>query len=287
MGGMQPEPTAGVVPVHHQIADAIRGQILSGDLKPGDDVPSVSQLCQRWHCAPGSARSALAVLAGEGRITGGRGKRATVRMPARRIRLSIEMAQEQKNLVLRPESERAVKGAIEMTAGISIDQAVSTHHYEIIAATEELAKEFAIEAGAAVQRRAYEMTEKDSGTRLSWSVSYIPLHLIEGNPDLLDEHNEPWPGGHQHQLYTVGIEIDRMVRSVRCFEPTPGDRQRWGMEPGVPLLSVRTWSIDILNRVVEMSDAMYPADRTDLLFTEKLERWPNNYSRYDEHGQAE
>lgn len=281
MAAMQPEPTAGVVPLHHQIADAIRARITSGELKPGDAVPSVAELCEQWNCSAGSARAALSVLKSEGLITGGRGKPATVRQPPTRIRLTIDATQTAKNLVLRPRSERAVSGAIEQTAGLQLGQVISTHRYSTIEATNELAKEFDINPGVKLLLRVYEMTERNAGHRVSWSVSYIPIHLIESNSDLLDQNNEPWPGGHQHQLYTVGIEIDRFVRSITAVEPSPGDRQKWGMDDGVPLLYVRSRSIDIENRVVEISDAAYPADRTEISFTEKLKRWRKGYPAFD------
>jgi GntR family transcriptional regulator len=278
---VQPEPTAGVVPIHHQIANDIRAKIISGELQPGDAVPSVRELAGKWKCAPLSARNALAVLAGEGRLSGGRGKRATVRMPLPRIRLTMAMAQEQKDLVLAPRRARAARGTIEMTADRPIESTVSTHHYEIVGASLELANEFDVKPGTELQRRQYEMTDRETGLRLTWSTSYIPLSLIAGNPDLLDERLEPWPGGHQHQLYTVGIEIDRMVRSVTAVAPSPGDRQRWGMDQGVPLLAVRTRSIDTVGRIVELSDAVYPADRTELVFSEQLQRWPDDHPAYD------
>ncbi|WP_020665166.1 GntR family transcriptional regulator [Amycolatopsis benzoatilytica] len=278
---MQSQTTAGTVPVHHQIADSLRARIESEDLKAGDPLPSVSELTQLWACSPGVARSALDVLRGEGRITGGRGKPATVRVPPRRVRLTIDWTQEQKDLVLRPTEERKVRGAIEMTAGIPIEQLDSSHRYSQVPASEDLAAEFQIEPGATLVRRAYEMTDKATGHRVTWSVSHIPLTLIEGNPDLLDEDKEPWPGGHQHQLYTVGIELGRFERSVIAIQPTTADRQVWGMEPGVPLLQVRSRSIDIDDRVVEISDATYPADRTEIHFTEHLTRWPANYPRYE------
>ncbi|HEX6432632.1 MAG TPA: GntR family transcriptional regulator, partial [Gemmatimonadales bacterium] len=192
---MQPEPTAGTVPLHHQIADVIRLEISSGKLQPGDTVPSIGEICERWNCAPGSAKTALSVLKNEGLISGGRGRPARVRRPATRIRLHISASQEGKALVLRPEAERRVKGAIELTAGIPISDVISTHKYTVIRANDELAAEFSIEHGAELLRRAYEMTERDNGRRISWSISYIPKTLIESNPDLLDESKEPWPGG--------------------------------------------------------------------------------------------
>ena len=283
---MQPEPTAGVVPIHHQIADAIRAQIASGDLKPGDAVPTVAELCERWHCAPGSAKTALEVLKNEGLISGGRGRAATVRKPPTRIRLHIGNSQAAKSLVLRPENERRVNGAIEMTAGLTLNDVGATYKYSVIQANDELAKEFGIDVGTELVRRAYEMTERTTGHRCSWSISYIPKALIESNPALLDEKNEPWPGGHMHQLYTVGIEVDRFVRSVIALAPSTGDRQKWGMEPGVPLLWIRSRTVDINGRVVELSDAAYPADRTEITFEECLDRWPDDHPTYSENGEA-
>jgi GntR family transcriptional regulator len=275
-----PEPTAGVVPLHHQIADSIRDQISTGELRPGDAIPSVGQLCERWNCAPGSAKMALAVLKNEGLLTGGRGRPATVRKQATRIRLNLDNTQAAKSLVLKPESERRVKGSIEMTAGLTLDDVISTHRYNIISANDQLAEEFSIEPGSELLQRNYEMTERDTDRRVAWSISYIPKKLIEENADLLDENKEPWPGGHMHQLYTVGIEIDRFVRSVIAIEPSTGDRQKWGMESGVPLLYIRSRSVDIHDRVVELSDAAYPADRTEITFVEQLRRWPKGHRTY-------
>ncbi|GAA0509379.1 GntR family transcriptional regulator [Saccharopolyspora thermophila] len=272
---MQEERTAGTVPVHHQIADDLRAQITSGQLKPGDKLPTVAELAHHWNCAPLTARKAIEVLREEGRITSGRGKAPAVRGATRRhpIMLADSWTQRQKDLVLRPRSERAEMGAIELTAGVSIDDTNPTAKYTPASADSELAEIFDVPVGTKLIERVYEMTHKKTGLRLSWSVSYIPLHLIESNPALLDDSEEPWPGGHQHQLFTVGIELDRMTRSVIAVQPTPGERQKWGMETGTPMLHVRSKSIDTQDRVVEYSEARYPADRTEITLTEHLKRW--------------
>lgn len=281
---MQPEPesTPGVVPIHHRIADSIRAEIASGQLAPDQAVPSAGELATKWACSVGSARAALDVLTNEGRIVGGRGRRKRVSPAARRIRLRLDLTQQHKDLVLRPVHERAEIGATELTAGISIKQTDFVPRYTIVQATSDLASEFAIPEGSEVLRRTYETKDADSGVRISWSQSFIPLGIIAGNKDLLDESKEPWPGGHQHQLYTVGIELDRFERSVTAAEPTPADRARWNIQPGTPLIWVRSRSVDIEDRVVELSDAAYPADRIDLVFTEKMDRWPVDYPRYKE-----
>lgn len=268
--------TSGFVPVRDRIADTLRAQIRSGELEPGDPLPSLNGLAERWSVAKATAEAAIAVLRDEGLITpGGRGRPATVRQPPKRqpLALSPEWTQIQKDMVLRPASERARKGAIELTAGVLIDDTTSTAQYSRVLADRDLAGEFDVAVGTELMRREYEMTDRETGVRLSWSVSYIPLELIESNPDLLDDSNEPWPGGHQHQLFTVGIEIDRFARSVIAVQPSTSDRQRWHMDAGVPIIHVRSKSIDIQDRVVELSDAAYPADRTEITFTEQLKRW--------------
>ena len=114
---MQAEPTPGTVAVHHQIADSIRERIASGDLQPGDAIPTIEELRTQWQCSPGTARSALAVLRGEGLITQGRGRAARVRRPPSRIKLPQAFGQRQKDAVLLPEGERSASGAIELTSG--------------------------------------------------------------------------------------------------------------------------------------------------------------------------
>ena len=274
-GRMHTEPTPGVVAVHHQIADSIRERIASGQLQPGDTIPTIEELRTQWRCSPGTARSASRpVLRAEGLITQGRGRAATVRKPPARIKLPQAFGQRQKNAVLLPEGERSDSGAIELAAGIPIEKTISTYHYSTVPADEDIATDFAVPVGTPLLRREYEMIDPETRNRLSFSVSHIPISH-HSNPELLDEKNEPWPGGHQHQLYTVGIELDRVVRSVIAVEPSPAVQRKWGMNPGVPLLIVRSTSVDTDNRVVEISEASYPADRSELEFVEKLDRWPS------------
>ncbi|PKV97684.1 GntR family transcriptional regulator [Amycolatopsis echigonensis] len=276
--------------MHLQIADDLRERINSGALQAGEPLPPVRELQGQWNCASITVRSALTELRQEGLITAsGRGKPPVVRPQVQKhpIHLSARWTNEQKALVLRPRDERAKRGAIEMIAGIPIDEIISTHVYKDIPAGAELAAEFSIQDTDVLQQRTYEMKDPKSGHRIAFSVSYIPLDLISSNPELLDDANEPWPGGHQHQLYTVGIELGRIERTVTAAEPSSIDREKWGMDVGTPLLKVRSRSIDVQDRVVELSDAVYPADRTKIEVSEQLTPWPAGYPKYNheqEHG---
>jgi GntR family transcriptional regulator len=66
-------------PLHERVASDLRTRILSGDLPVGAAVPSEAELCLQWGGSRGPVRQALAALRAEGLISGGRGKRPTVR----------------------------------------------------------------------------------------------------------------------------------------------------------------------------------------------------------------
>lgn len=65
--------------VYKQIADELRDRISSGQLAPGDDVPTEAELALQWSTSRGPIRNALAALRQEGLIETTRGRPARVR----------------------------------------------------------------------------------------------------------------------------------------------------------------------------------------------------------------
>jgi GntR family transcriptional regulator len=256
-----------------RIADDLRMRIERGDLMPGDSLPTLQELTRQWSCSINSARAAVTLLKQQGLLHGGRGKALTVKVPPRRVVRSSERHQVEKNLVLAAYEERRGIGEAELNSGTPLEQLDFSAHYDTVLAPKLLARIFAIPEDAPLLRRVYETLDQGTGYRQSKSVSYLPRHLVEGNPDLLDQDCEPWPGGTQHQLYTVGIEIVRIADEVTARMPTTVDIRDWGLDEGVPLLRVRRTSIDREGRVVEVADSEYPADRTELRFTTPLAKW--------------
>jgi molybdate-binding protein/DNA-binding transcriptional regulator YhcF (GntR family) len=56
-----------------EIAESIRLRIASGEIGPGDRLPPVRKMAQRWNCTPGTISRAYATLAQDGLIEGFRG----------------------------------------------------------------------------------------------------------------------------------------------------------------------------------------------------------------------
>jgi GntR family transcriptional regulator len=267
---MEPQPTPVAAPIHLRIADDLRMQIERGNLQPGASLRTLADLADQWSCSLNSARGAIALLRSQGLITSGRGKAPTVRVPPRRAVRSSERHQVEKDLALRPESERAAVGEAETNHAISIHEQRFSSHYSVVSADHDVAHALAINVGDQVLRRRYEAVDPQTEHQLSYSVSHIPLQLLEANPALLDENNEPWPGGTQHQLLTVGIEVMCIVDEVTARMPTTVEAQAWDLPDGVPLIFCRRISFDASDRPVEISDAYYPADRTELRFVTPL-----------------
>jgi molybdate-binding protein/DNA-binding transcriptional regulator YhcF (GntR family) len=59
--------------IYLEIAEAIRRLIVSGELKPGDQLPTIREQAKAWHCTPGTVSRAYAKLAEEGLVSGRRG----------------------------------------------------------------------------------------------------------------------------------------------------------------------------------------------------------------------
>ena len=66
-------------PVYRQLAEILRGQILSGDIPPRRALPSKRLLVQRYEVSTRTVDSAMAVLRSEGLIATEAGKGLYVR----------------------------------------------------------------------------------------------------------------------------------------------------------------------------------------------------------------
>ena len=71
-------------PLYIQIADAIRQELLAGALRPGDLLPPVREMAERWACTPGTVQQAYKELARQGVVVSrsGQGTRIGAVLPA-------------------------------------------------------------------------------------------------------------------------------------------------------------------------------------------------------------
>lgn len=271
--GAMARRTAASQPIAVRIADDLRIEIEQGRLAPGAAIPTLHDLAKDYSCALGTARTAVALLKQQGLITGGRGKAPTVRGRPRRVERSSARHQQEKNLVMESEDVRRARGLAEDDIGSDLSDISVEANYSVVPSDADLADAFRLPEGTSLLRREYTHRHRDSGILEAWSLSWLPHDLISQNPDIFDPDKAAWPGGTMHQLLTVGIEIIEVIDHVTAAMPTTVEAQAWELPEGTPLMWVRRISIDTEDRVVEVSDAQYPADRTMLTFHTTLTRW--------------
>jgi len=70
-------------PLYQQIGEAVRQQVLDGALKPGDLLPPVREMAERWGCTPGTVQQAYKELARQGLVVSrpGQGTRIGATLP--------------------------------------------------------------------------------------------------------------------------------------------------------------------------------------------------------------
>ncbi|MFI7408663.1 UTRA domain-containing protein [Streptomyces sp. NPDC049627] len=172
-----------------------------------------------------------------------------------------------------PLDTRAATGATEHETGLEPRDLVFHARYREVPAPPDLADAFGVPEGTTLLERTYRTRCSAENAPFSLVTSYLVRDMVAANPELLDEANEPWPGGTQHQLHTVGIEVGRVEERVTARPPTPEEARELDLPPGTSVILLRKTSYGIDGRVVDVSEATLPGDRTELLFTTPLERW--------------
>jgi DNA-binding FadR family transcriptional regulator len=76
--------------MYRQLADVLRDKISSGELRPGDRLPSENTLIQEYQLGRIAVRKALAVLRSEGLVVTARGLGSRVRMSVKRRHVALQ-----------------------------------------------------------------------------------------------------------------------------------------------------------------------------------------------------
>jgi len=255
------------------IADDIRRSIREGTRKPGDRLPSETDLAKHYKRSVPTVQNALRLLNEEGLIDKQHGRGNFVRRPRTAAVRDNTRHQWEKDRAREPLAERAQTGATEHDTGLELDDLVFYAKYQEIKAPKDLADALAVPEGTVLVERTYRTRYSAETAPFNLVTSYLVRDMVAANPDLLDDSKEPWPGGTQNQLYTVGIEIDRIEERLTARPPTPEEAEELELPPGTSVILLRKTSYDIHDRVVDISDITLPGDRTELLFTTPLERW--------------
>ncbi|WP_329404629.1 GntR family transcriptional regulator [Streptomyces melanogenes] len=259
--------------VYERIADELRESIRSGQLAPGDQLPTEAKLAERFGKSVPTVREALRLLRDEGLIEKQHGRGTFVRRPRTPVVRSNVRHQWEKDRAREPEPKRLQTGATEHDTGLTVNDLVFYASYREAKADAELAEAFGVPEGTLLLQRTYRTRYSAETAPFNLVTSYLIHELVAGNPALLDETKEPWPGGTMNQLFTIGIELGRIEERVTARPPTPEEAEELELPPGTAVVLLQKTSYDIDDRPVEISYVTVPGDRTEMIFNTPLERW--------------
>jgi GntR family transcriptional regulator len=259
--------------MYERIADTLRNEIRTGLYAPGEQIPTGDVLMERFDVSPEPVRQAIDLLECEGLVESRQAVGTYVSSPRRRVTRTPERYQWEKDLVRLPEAERIKTDAAGYDTGLETHNLEHPVRYDTLKAPVDLAAAFGVSEGTTLLRRTFRVRERGDAAPLHMVRSYLIYDLAAANPDLLDPGKEPWPGGTQHQLFTIGIELDRIIDHITARPPLPEEADELDTDPGVSLLVLRKISVDTYDRVVELSDIMMPGDRAEVVYTTTLTRW--------------
>ncbi len=237
-------------PRYLQIADDLAQQIRAKVLPPGEQVPSESELMDRYAVSQGTVRKAMTELRATGLIEThhGRGSFVKSRPPVRRkssdrFRRSHRTAGKAAYLA---EAEQA--GA---------KPSVRVLYVGPIEAPAEIAERLSVPAGAQVlaRRRLY----FSDGIPTEEATSYLPWDIAKDIPDLFSEN--PGGGGIYARLEEHGHRLAELTETVRARLATKQETVSLSLSPGSPVIHLLRDARTDDGLVVEVCDTIMAADQ--------------------------
>lgn len=225
---------------YKEIAEELRARIERGLYRPGDLIPSESEVMSEFSAGRETVTKALRLLRDQGLTVGAQGKPATVRdfKPIRRSaneRLSREVWGAGTSMWAVD-----VRNAKPKVAGLEI---------ESLEASARVAEALGIPRGQAVLRRRRHYVL--DGRPVLMSDSYIPLDLAEGTPIAEADTGE---GGIYKRLEEIGHGPVRFKEEVRVRMPNSRELAVMKLGPGTPVVCVVRTAFEEGGRAVEVNE---------------------------------
>lgn len=229
-------------PRYEQLAAHLRGQIVRGELKPGDRLPSERELAETWKISRGTVVAALGVLRIEGLIEAKQGVGTLVRdhLPLHRS--------------ARERYETAVATGLVYTAG---------EHARIISAAlapapDHVASALGVDQGADVVRRTRITYEGSTPTAVS--TSWFRGELAKQAPRLLDVERIR-EGTTRYVELATGRSPERGRAWWMARLATPSELDELGLTPPAAVAETRSLEWDTAGEPLEYGVSVSPAER--------------------------
>jgi GntR family transcriptional regulator len=261
------------LPAYRQIADQLRAAIESGELRPGDRLPSEAELVERYGTAHGTVREAIAVLRAEGLVIARQGRGVFVRTP--------------------PMVHRFGSADHLRQHGVAAPSGSREHRLlEVgpVAPPAQVAERLRLGADAMALVRRYLLFVDNEPVQLS--DSYFDYEKLRGTRlaeagDIPRSAKRPFPGvvvdpGTHSKLVdaelkaTLGISVDHFFDEISvAMTPTPDEARSLRISRRAPVIRLLRTYYDTTGQPFEVGHYTLAADRNILTYEVPIAAWSN------------
>lgn len=239
--------------MYQQIADDLRSQITLGDLAPDGQLPTESELCERYVVNRGTVRQALALLLNEGLIISMRPRGYFVRD---RKHMTYRPQDEFLPQPMSPEADRFLTAVSQ--EGRSPTQSIEV---AIVVPPREIADRLQLpEEGRAVVRRRVRAID---GEPFNINDSYFPADLV-GDSEITNPADIA--RGANKVLAELGHEQIRAKDEIFIRMPRPIEVTRLQLGPGTPVAVHYLTGYTAQDRPVRVVENVLPGDRHVIVY---------------------
>lgn len=223
-------------PPYLQIAGYIRNQILSGELKDGDPIPSARKIASEWNVAMATAAKVLTTLRSEGHVKAVTGV----------------------GTVVNSKDSHPYAGDRSMSV-VRTGRIYPEGHYariltaELVTAPDRVADALGVEASAPVIRRV-RTTYNDQDVPVATSVSWFSGELASRAPLLLETERIP-KGTFAYVAEQTGRTLEREHSQLAATGADAAAAEQLGVAEGSPVLVSRDKFVDAGGDVIEYGES--------------------------------
>lgn len=236
-------------PVFKQIADDLRGRITTGELNPGDRLPSETALMSQWKVARMTVRAALGELSKEGLTRAEHGRGVFVRPLPPVARLGAQRFSRAR----RNASKGAFAAEVE---GLGMTPSQELLEVGEIEPPEHVAQLLNLAAGETVIVRRRRMLADDVPMQLA--DSYFPASWAR---DTALAQSDTGKGGSYARVEEAGHRLARFREELAARAPQEREVRALQLAPGVPVVNLTRIAFDEAGVPVEVFESVAAADR--------------------------
>lgn len=229
------------VPYYHQLKELLREEIVSGRWPAGVKIPSEPELCRVLDVSRTVVRQALGDLGNEGLLRRRKGLGTFVAEPKIHGRLVQSLTGFHDDML--------AQGRVPRTR--VLDQ-------RVVPAPKPVASELGIPEGTPVVM--IERVRSVDGEPIVLVTTYLPHARVPGleTVDLTDRSL------YQTLVSAYGLVIERGRRMLESIAATDASAVELGLEPGEPILFLRSVTFTADDQAIEYYEARHRGDRTVL-----------------------